>query len=157
VAGAFLALAARGEGGLLALVRPARWILAVVTILLLPCIWKGSRLLTIPETLWALESSAFLVLIVSAAPHTWLGRCTQWPILHWCGKYSYGMYVYQSLLIPLLAVWITAPGLAAWCGNALAGQLCYALMLSVATSCAAYLSWHLFEKHLLKLKHYFEN
>jgi peptidoglycan/LPS O-acetylase OafA/YrhL len=155
VAGAFIALAARGTGGLLSLVPTAHWLLPAMCVLLLPCAYKGTRLLTIPETLWALAAAAFLVQVVAAAPHTWLGRAGQSRFLHWLGKYSYGMYVYQSLLIPLLAVWITAPQLAEVCGNAFLGQAAYCAIMSLATALVAYLSWHMFEKHLLAWKHFF--
>ncbi len=154
-AGAWLALAARAPGGLSRFARPARWILLCTTLLLIPITWKGMRLLTLVESLWALECAALLVLIVTAHPQTLLGCLGTASGLHWLGKYSYGMYLFANLLIPLLAPLVTASGLALLLGNQVLGQLAYLLLMSLATAATALLSWHLFEKHFLKLKCYF--
>jgi peptidoglycan/LPS O-acetylase OafA/YrhL len=155
VAGSYLALAARETGGLRALARPAWIIFLATSVLLVPFIYKGTRFLTIPETLWAIEGASFLVLVLTAVPESMLARFGENRILHWFGKYSYGMYVHQNLLIPLLSGFITAGGLATYLGNAVVGQLAYLVMMSLATVAVAYLSWHGFEVHFLKLKKYF--
>jgi peptidoglycan/LPS O-acetylase OafA/YrhL len=156
VSGAFLALAARGSGGLLAWVPTTRWILLVTSLGLIPYVARGSRMLTLPDSLWALWSAAVLVEVVTASSSGWLGSAARWPWLTWLGKYSYGMYMFQNPLIPLLAGVVTAPGLARQLGSPLAGQLAYCGIMSLATAGVAYLSWHAFEKHWLKLKHRFE-
>ncbi|MFI5457724.1 MAG: hypothetical protein ACHRXM_19965 [Isosphaerales bacterium] len=42
--------------------------------------------------------------------------------------------------------------LVAWSGSTIMGRLIYVLIGSFATFVAAWLSWHLLEKHFLKLK-----
>lgn len=157
VAGAWLALAARSEGGLRRFATPAKLVLIATSLLLIPLSIKHARLLTLVDSLWVVECAALLVIVVTAAPTTFLGRCGNSSVLHWFGKYSYGLYVFANLLIPLLAPVITAGGLAALLGSAYAGQLAYLVVMSAATCAAALVSWHLFEKHCLKLKKYFEH
>jgi peptidoglycan/LPS O-acetylase OafA/YrhL len=156
-AGAWLALAARDEAGLRRFVAPARAVLITTTLLLIPLTIKHVRLLTLVDSLWVLECAALLVLLVTASRTTVLGRIGASPALHWLGKYSYGLYVFANLLIPPLSPWITAAGMATLLGSNYAGQFVYLVVMSVATGGAALLSWHLFEKHCLKLKQYFES
>jgi peptidoglycan/LPS O-acetylase OafA/YrhL len=157
VAGAWLALAARSEGGLRRFALPAKVVLIATTLLLIPLSIKHVRLLTLVDSLWVVECAALLVVVVTASPATFLGRCGTSPVLHWLGKYSYGLYVFANLLIPLLASVVTAGGLASLLGSQLAGQLAYLVLMSGVTCGAALASWHLFEKHCLKLKKYFEH
>jgi peptidoglycan/LPS O-acetylase OafA/YrhL len=60
------------------------------------------------------------------------------------GKYSYGMYLFHALLLPLYRR-IYAP-------SSLAGALGFALFVFVATFAIAAASWHLFERRFLALK-----
>jgi peptidoglycan/LPS O-acetylase OafA/YrhL len=157
VAGSWLALAARSEGGLRRFAAPAKAALIATTLLLIPLTIKHVRMLTLVDSLWVLECAALLVVVATAAPATFLARCGESSVLHWLGKYSYGLYVFANLLIPLLAPVVTAGGLASLLGNQFAGQLAYLVLMSAATCGAALASWHLFEKHCLKLKKYFES
>ena len=154
-AGAWLALASRSEGGLRRFARPARWVFLLTTLLLVPITLKQMRMLTLVDTLWTIECVVLLVMVVTASPTAILGRLGSSPQLHWLGKYSYGIYVFANLLIPLLAPLMTAAGLATALGNPLAGQLGYLAIMSAATAAAALISWHAYEKHFLKLKCYF--
>lgn len=155
-AGAWLALAARSEGGLRRLAAPAKAMLIAATLLLIPLTTNHVRLLMLVDALWTIGCAALLVVVVTAGPATFLGRCGRSPVLHWLGKYSYGLYVFANLLIPLLAPVITAGGLASMLESELGGQFAYLLLMSSTTCCAALASWHLFEKHWLKLKKFFE-
>jgi peptidoglycan/LPS O-acetylase OafA/YrhL len=157
VAGAWLALAARSEGGLRRFATPAKALLVATTLLLIPLTINHVRLLMLVDSLWTIACAALLVVVVTASPATFLGRCGKSPVLHWLGKYSYGLYVFANLLIPLLAPVITAGGLASTLGSEFGGQLVYLLLMSLATCGAALASWHLFEKHWLKLKNFFES
>jgi peptidoglycan/LPS O-acetylase OafA/YrhL len=157
VAGAWLALAARSAGGLRRFATPAKAVLIASTLLLIPLSIKHARLLTLVDSLWVIQCASLLVVVVTAVPTTLLGRCGDSRVLHWLGKYSYGLYVFANLLIPLLAPVITAGGLAVLLGSPYAGQLAYLVVMSAATCAAALGSWHLFEKHCLKLKKYFDH
>jgi peptidoglycan/LPS O-acetylase OafA/YrhL len=156
LAGAWCALAARGPGGLHALVRPARRV-ACSILLLLPAVGLQSRLMTAQWTLCAVFFGALAVLAMAAMPATIAGRFWQSPTLRFLGKYSYGMYVFQNPLIPLLSGLFTAESLTLAFGSALGGRLAYIVLMSAATVLAAMVSWHLYEKHFLKLKVYFEH
>jgi peptidoglycan/LPS O-acetylase OafA/YrhL len=75
--------------------------------------------------------------------------------LRFLGKYSYGLYVLHVLVLSALAMPLRAALLVATHNKAMAvvgaGLIC--LGTSVV---AAYASYHLYEKHFLKLKHHFD-
>ena len=77
-------------------------------------------------------------------------------MLRFFGKYSYGMYVFQNLLIPVVASWLSVEILQNYLGSQLVAKLTYLTLMSALTIAAALASWHLFEKHVLKLKFRFE-
>jgi peptidoglycan/LPS O-acetylase OafA/YrhL len=106
----------------------------------------------LPLTLWAVFFGSLLVLAVSAQPASVLGRLGGSRILQFFGKYSYAMYVFQNLLIPLLAGVIAAPTLAQALGSPWLGQAVYCGIMFAVTTLVALASWHLFEKHCLALK-----
>jgi peptidoglycan/LPS O-acetylase OafA/YrhL len=92
------------------------------------------------------------VWLVAAATNNTHGRIFRFfshPSLRWFGKYSYALYV---LHVPL-AFWILR---APWISSQpiLAEVEYFTLYFGVCIA-AAFLSWHLYEKHFLKLKRYF--
>jgi peptidoglycan/LPS O-acetylase OafA/YrhL len=156
VLGSWLALAARAPGGLAwltDLARPTLWISGCVacgtTIL-------GKRLLGIPDAAWAVFCGALLVQVVAAARSSQISRFGNSRSLQFFGKYSYAMYVFQLPLIYMLAPLVTAPGLAYSLGHAWLGQAVYCAVFFALTTAMALLSWHTFEKHVLRFKHRFE-
>jgi len=155
VLGSWLALAARSPGGLDWLARWARPSLLVFGIAALAADIFGHRLFGLPYAAWAAACGALLVLVVAARRASWLGRLGGSKSLQFFGKYSYAMYVFQLPLVYLVAPLLTAPGLAAWAGSALLGQLVYCGAMSTLTTLLALASWNLFEKRLLALKHRF--
>jgi peptidoglycan/LPS O-acetylase OafA/YrhL len=157
VAGAWLALAARGPGGISRYASTAKALGWLAALLLIPITLSGMRLLTLVDTIWITVCCSLLVQLVIAAKDTAWGKIAASPLLHWLGKYSYGMYVFANLLIPLVATIVTARDLAAMLGSSVLGQLAYLAMMTALTAGAALLSWHLFEKHFLRLKRYFEH
>jgi peptidoglycan/LPS O-acetylase OafA/YrhL len=153
--GSWIALAARAPGGLAWLARLASPALLVSALAAGGSELLNMRLLGLPYTAWAGTCGALLILVVAApvaSPLARLGR-SRW--LQFFGKYSYAMYVFQLPLIYLLAPLATASGLAALIGNARLGQLAYCVALFAATTAAALVSWHVFEKHWLALKYRF--
>jgi peptidoglycan/LPS O-acetylase OafA/YrhL len=157
VLGSAIALLIRGPIGLRGLLRPAHLGLAVSLPVVALVSISGRRIFTLPETFWAILFGSAIVLVLAARQGDWVERAGQSKVLRFFGKYSYGMYVFQSLLIPALAGLITAPGLAAACGSDLVGQFVYCALMFVATTGMAVLSWHAYEKHFLKLKSRFES
>ena len=77
------------------------------------------------------------------------------PALRWFGRYSYGIYVLHYLAIGYLETWFRG-----WLGHVTTSHVAIAAMSGLmvgATAClAAYLSYHLYEKRFLRLKHRFE-
>jgi peptidoglycan/LPS O-acetylase OafA/YrhL len=153
--GSWIALAARGEQGLDWLARYARPAAVVCGVAALALWIANKRLLGIPYTLWAGFFGSMLILAVTARHSTWLAWLGQSRTLRFFGKYSYAMYVFQNPLIPLLAGLVTAKGVAAAVGNPWLGQGLYCGLMFAVTTVVALVSWNLFEKHWLTLKHRF--
>lgn len=155
-AGAWIALAARSPRGLTDLLPLARVIAIGSGLLLLPTIILRTRLMTIPTTLYALFFAAFIILAVASAKQGWLSYLGRSRLLQWLGRYSYGMYVYQNLLLVGLASVFGAGTLQQLSGSAVAARVGYLIMMFALTAGLAWLSWHLFEKRCLAWKHRFE-
>ena len=154
--GGLVALAVRGPGGVKGLYP---WAVACVLGLgavLLPVSLLHKRLLAIPELLFAAFFAGVILLALSAAKEGWWGRLWNSRILRFFGKYSYGMYVFQNLLIPLTAAWLSIAALQQHLGSNLLARVVYLALMSALTIAAACASWHLFEKHVLKVKSWFE-
>jgi len=77
------------------------------------------------------------------------------PPLRSCGKYSYAMYVFHNLFHALVG----EPWLTARFGKLLPLPVAfiYALAVFATSYVAAFCSWHLLEKHFLKLKRCFDS
>jgi peptidoglycan/LPS O-acetylase OafA/YrhL len=156
VLGSALALLVRGPLGLRGLVKPAIAGVALSLPVLIGVSLLDRRVFTIPESFWAIFFGAAIILVLAAREGGMIERAGRSRVLRFFGKYSYGMYVFQSLLIPVMAGVVTATGLAASLGSPLLGQLAYLLIMFAATTGMALLSWHAYEKHFLKLKSRFE-
>jgi peptidoglycan/LPS O-acetylase OafA/YrhL len=78
-------------------------------------------------------------------------------MLLWLGKYSYGMYVYQNLLLVGFASFFTPAILEQWTGSAAIARIAFIVSMSLFTAGIAWVSWHLYEKRCLAFKHYFEH
>ena len=162
-AGAFVALAARGPGGLLHLLPRACWSLAISGALLLILFARHGVLssltldsLSIGDSLTAIGSASLVALSASPRPARLIRLAFTSPPMRALGKYSYGLYMIHCLLWPALPgilpghradIRNAAEFLSALGYIALATALCFAL---------AWLSWHLFERRFLALKGFFE-
>lgn len=153
--GAILAMQIRSPRGL----APLKW----WALTLLPlCLAVGvaasvldKRLFTIPHTLWPLMWSCLLVWLLQGRASSLLARCFNLSGLRVLGKYSYAIYVFQSPLISVVATVVSVPILTSLTGNAIVGNLVYITAMFTLTYGAALLSWHVLEKHCLKLKDLF--
>ncbi len=154
--GGLLALAVRGSGGVKALYPWAIAGVLFLATLLLPISLMHKRLLAIPELLFAAFFAGVILLALTASKEGWWGRLWNSSLLRFFGKYSYGMYVFQNLLIPVVASWLSVDILQQQLGSQLLAKLTYLTLMSALTIAAAVASWHLFEKHVLKLKSWFE-
>jgi peptidoglycan/LPS O-acetylase OafA/YrhL len=84
--------------------------------------------------------------VVTASASGMISSLASVSVLKQFGKYSYGMYVYHQLLIHCWEHLFPVRKL---------GLLGFAALSMCATCAIAYLSWHLFEVHFLKLKRFF--
>jgi peptidoglycan/LPS O-acetylase OafA/YrhL len=162
--GAFLALASHGHRGIVWLARPAVFVGAVAAVLLVlvaarnhGSFWYGDRRVqTIGYSLLALLFGAALVRAVVATPGSLWGGLLNSRWLRFFGKYSYGLYVFHGLLMWWVKDGLLLSGLVRGLHSFYLGLLAHLLVLTVASTAVALLSWHLYEKHFLKLKRFFE-
>jgi peptidoglycan/LPS O-acetylase OafA/YrhL len=153
--GSFLALAARSPAGMRSLV-PQVCAVAFAAVLALVAIrWYAGHAFTLTFTVVALLCGALIVASVTTDPRSWLGRLAQARSLQFCGKYSYGWYVYQGTLEPALNSWFTPYDLGAWLGSDFVGCLLYIGWGALISLGMAMLSWHFYESHFLGLKELF--
>jgi peptidoglycan/LPS O-acetylase OafA/YrhL len=77
--------------------------------------------------------------------------------LRWFGKYSYALYLFHLPIRGAVRDLVYGEErLLTIGGSKLPGQLLFYAISIVLSGVAAYASWHLFEKHFLKMKRYFE-
>lgn len=115
-----------------------------------------SRMKTIPHTTFAIMFGGVVALAATSAPQSWWQKVWNSRILGTFGRYSYAMYVFQAPLIPLLAPVFSTAILLNYTGSMLAARLIYILSMTALTFALAIVSWHVLEKHCLKLKKRFE-
>jgi len=160
--GAWLSLMVRSPGGEAKVSRWAGPVAIATGLALLPTIFPERRLLCLPDTIFAIFFGAMLILAVKTrsanayVSMVWNKFCNL-RVLRFFGKFSYGMYVFQNLLIPVCALWFTAASLTALTGSAAIGHGLYVVLMFAATVLVSLFSWHFFEKHFLSLKKYFEH
>src|SRR2546421_1955070 len=153
--GALIALAARGAGGIEGMVRAARWIAAILFVSLM-LIWFQDMEdvnYTISLTILAAFFGALLVVAVGGKIASLVFRNS---LLRFFGKYSYGIYVFHWVLSPMLERYFSPLKMGAASGSNFVGV---ALSMAIAIGISvlvAFLSWHFYEKHFLKLKRFFE-
>ena len=155
--GSCLALLIRGSNGLQPLLKWSYIVFPACLLIGVGCGISGRRVFTISHTLWPLIWCCVLIWLLNGQRHQAIARLFNLSILRRLGKYSYAMYVFQSPLIPLTAGALSVPHLARFVGNEVLANLAYILIMSLLTYGAALLSWHLLEKHCLKLKKWFEH
>lgn len=158
--GAFIALAARGPGGILGLVPAARWIVAgTLPILVAGFLWRGGLehddplVQTVGFTLLGLLFGALLVLSLAALPGSGRARLFQSSFMRSFGKYSYALYLFHLPLRALIrdTVYGKHQFLTLF-GSQIPGQLVFYVAATALAFACALVSWHLLEKRFLRLK-----
>ncbi len=162
--GAFLALAARGPAG--ELQRYARFApaVAVVSFLVLATIFfarDGLRTLdpqveTVGFTALALLFAALLATAVTSAEDGTLRRALSSPLLTFFGRYAYALYVFHLLIAFELVFRVGKLNVAHTVfGSQIPFNIAFSFTATGISVGLAWLSWHLFEKQILKLKAFF--
>jgi peptidoglycan/LPS O-acetylase OafA/YrhL len=153
--GAWIALAVRGPGGVRSLVPWARWVAAGSAVFLVGLFGRDKGVGGLGHTLYPCFFGAVILLAITTAPAGPVGRFWNSPVLRFFGKYCYGWYVFQGLLYPLLFLALPPEDLAVRFGSPLLGRVLFILWGASLSLAVALLSWHLYEKHFLKLKDLF--
>jgi peptidoglycan/LPS O-acetylase OafA/YrhL len=143
------------------LARVARWALLAsaagfVVMLAILGAWRDSDTTTVVlgYSVFALMCAGLIADVVCNAG--WLRRVYEIAPLRFFGKYSYAMYVVHPFFRWVLLVKLRlAQRIPTWLGTELPARFAVLVLGCGLTSLAALASWHLYEKHFLKLKEFF--
>jgi peptidoglycan/LPS O-acetylase OafA/YrhL len=155
--GGLLALVARGPNGLRKLRPWAMLCGAVLLAVMMPPIVLPRRLPMLRDSMYALLFGSMIVLAVTAPAIGYWGRFWNARPLRFVGKYSYAMYVVQNFLKALCPAQVFVAALAASAGSVFWARCGYLALMSLATLLLALVSWHVLEKHFLRLKSQFDD
>jgi len=106
-------------------------------------------------TLAPLLFGAGIGYLLTCQPGSWLVRALSVKPLRAIGKYSYAMYVFHYIYLPLEVRWLPYAIFARVLHNGLLGLLAYYASAIGIAFVVAFTSYHVYEKHFLKLKKYF--
>lgn len=162
-AGGLIAILARTTHGLTAYTMLARRLaLACVLSLAILALFTGGL------PIWGKATQLFgyslfvglfaciLILVLTGHASSRLRHCVDRPLFRTFGRYSYAIYVgHLPVRMLLRAVGFDIHQFPPVLGSNLFAQLVFTLTVIVISLLAAILSWHLFEKHILKLKRFF--
>ncbi len=158
-AGAFVALAAEGSIGIQGL-QPARQICLITGVVCLGlAAWRGGAsnmdpvILTVGLSFVAIHFASLIAVIRTLPSHHWLVRFFSSKLLRAFGKYSFAIYLVHLPLSALVRDTLYHPDqfLTLW-GSKLPGQMLFYVGTASLVFIIAFASWHLWEKHFLRLK-----
>ena len=153
--GAIVAIKIRSPEG----IKPwIKWVFPLASLCLLFAVGvdlAGKRLLTLSLTAWPIFWSGALIWILLCKRESITAKIVSLKFLRSLGKYSYAMYVFQNPLIPIVAGLATAFSYPLPSETSLGFGLSYLIGMTVLTYLIAISSWHILEKHCLKLKSFF--
>jgi len=116
----------------------------------------GKRLLGLPSSLCPAIWAVLLGLLLTRTVGHWMSRISSSDFLRWLGKYSYGMYVVQLPLLSIITPSLVMHGLATFTSNRLLINIAFVPIMFSLTMLLGFLTYHLLEKHFLKLKRSWE-
>jgi peptidoglycan/LPS O-acetylase OafA/YrhL len=102
---------------------------------------------TVGITLLMVLAGALLIVAFTSRPDSFASRLFSTPALTSVGKYSYAIYVFHNPIIAAVGPLLGLPR-----PSHLYEQLAFAILCALASFLTALVSWHLFEKHFLRLK-----
>jgi peptidoglycan/LPS O-acetylase OafA/YrhL len=103
-------------------------------------------------TLLDFACGALLILVLAPARSRWLAAPFDNVPIRWLGQISYGVYVFHYLLLPVLRRIFPYNAVRDALSSEVAAILGFLLFGGAVSIAAAALSWHLFEKRVLRLK-----
>lgn len=161
--GAWIALAARGPAGLAGILNTGRIAALLGAIGILGVfawqrtLFEGPWLFTIGLSAVAIFFGGMLVLLLATNGASFPIRILNNRFLRSIGRYSYAMYLFHlPIQLYVSHHWFTRQPILDGKIPALAGQFVVHLQLFATTYLLAMASWWLFERHVLKLKRFFE-
>jgi peptidoglycan/LPS O-acetylase OafA/YrhL len=111
---------------------------------------------TIGLWLWSALLACLVLVVASSRPKDVTHRVLAWRPLQAIGRLCYGMYVWHyMLLIALTRRGFTIAALETRFSSTWRAHALFLFVNSASTLLLALISWHLFEKRLLRLKQYF--
>jgi peptidoglycan/LPS O-acetylase OafA/YrhL len=150
--GAFVALLRRGGGDITLMSKVGQITFALATAVYLSLILSGyARFDYLVRTVGVLLLGlAFgsLIFVVETGP---TGRRLHSRTLQFFGTYSYGLYVFHGLLMPVYLSW----NFRAWFRSYTVSMFVWLAVVFLVAIGISLLSWHLFEKRVLSLKRFF--
>jgi peptidoglycan/LPS O-acetylase OafA/YrhL len=157
-AGGLLALLARGPDEMTRRLRAASALVLPLALTVLVITWKTeARECIFGTTLLAAACAALLVLAVTTPPRRGpLRLALDNHPMRWMGKYSYAIYILHPLLVGAILGHDGYQRLGRILHSGVLGVFAHIALAFAISLSAAWLSWHLYEKHFLKLKRFFE-
>jgi peptidoglycan/LPS O-acetylase OafA/YrhL len=104
---------------------------------------------------YSIVAFMFTALICLVLCGGWTATVMSWRPLRFFGVYSYGIYIYHGVLLGYLEKWFSIKRMSFNTGNIWIGVLPHYILCVGGATLVAVLSYHLLEKHFLKLKRFF--
>lgn len=115
--------------------------------------WAGVATQTIGYTALAVFFGSFLILALEASPTAHVRRVLLHPFLRAMGTYSYALYFLHLPVRGFVRDYVFGPGqFPTVLGSQLPGQVIFYFIASIPAILLAWGSWHVFEKHFIKVK-----
>lgn len=158
--GALLAVVTRRPDYVQPALETCRWCLLLLgpALLVLYPLTSGKGFYVMQALKYSLVAIAFTALlgaVIRPDKWPWLERIFRVPFLRTCGKYSYAMYVFHPFLYECIMSRLRPAVSLVKTHLELYLALEFAVLFGVVFF-VSWASWHLFEKHFLKLKRFFE-
>jgi peptidoglycan/LPS O-acetylase OafA/YrhL len=160
--GSFMAVAVRGAGGFAPFLPWVRPVAVGSSSIILSLLIAGHNLVPSDKLVQLIGIPAIaclsgvLVMEVVTAPSGRLSRWLSRPTLLFFGKYSYSIYLFHFPMVLFLdRLHFSADNLAGLMRSQAAAQLIFYVVAGSASVLCAFSTWHLYEKHFLRLKNRF--